>query len=212
MMPATVPTACSWSGVGSSSWGSRCRIVPSGRWVRAASWAAAMVRIRPRLSGTTTPGNSTTLRTGTMTIASSGIGGMSVPRSATAASADPAPRASWARAWLVSCSLIWSVVISAIRSGQLAQRQQQAAVGKLAAADLEPAGRQLDVALEPSIRDLEAPDHRAPGLAGHRPHGADDQRAAVDHHLQLVWPDARQRYLDRQLVLGLEHVGRRLPD
>src|ERR687892_13694 len=141
MMPATVPTACSWSGVGSSSWGARCRIVPSGRWLRAASWAAAMVRIRPRLSGTTTPGNSTTLRTGTMTIASSGIGGMSVPRSA-------------------------------------------------AAADLEPAGWQLDLALEASIGNLEAPDHGAPGLAWHRSQGGHDQRAAVDHDLHLVGRDA----------------------
>src|SRR5918996_3251950 len=153
-------------------------MTPSGRCARAASWAAAIVRTRPRLSGTTTPGNSTTLRTGTTMIASSGIGGMSLSRSATAASGDPAPRASWARAWLVSCSLIWSVVISAIRSAQLEQRQQQAAVGEFAAADLEPAGRQLDVALEESVGDLEAPDHRGPGLAGHRPHGGHDQRAA----------------------------------
>ncbi len=49
-----------------------CSRIPSGRCRRAASYAAARERSRPTVSGNTIPGNSTTLRTGTMISASSG--------------------------------------------------------------------------------------------------------------------------------------------
>src|SRR5262245_10956647 len=129
-------------------------MTPIGRWARAASCAAAMVRTRPRLSGTTTPGNSTTLRTGTMMIASSGIGLISVPLSTVEGPGVGVRGGCSERAWL-GC---WSVLILLVRSGQLTQRERQAAIGKLAAADLKPARRQVDATLEASVGDLEAPD------------------------------------------------------
>ena len=51
-----------------------CSRMPSGRCRRTASCTAARERSRPTVSGNTMPGNSTTLRTGTMISASSGSG------------------------------------------------------------------------------------------------------------------------------------------
>jgi len=69
--PIRRPSTCT----GSVASASRCISTPTWRCSRTACWAAAIERGRPSVSGSTTPGNSTMSRTGTMIIASGGRGG-----------------------------------------------------------------------------------------------------------------------------------------
>jgi len=72
---ASVPTRCRSTGIGSSIVGSRCNTSPTGRLSRIAVCAATIERCRPKVIGSTVPGNSTRLRVVIRISASSGIAG-----------------------------------------------------------------------------------------------------------------------------------------
>ena len=112
---------------------SLCSSTPIGRCRRAASCAAARERSRPTVSGNTMPGNSTTLRTGTMISASSGSG----RRRARGLSARPsvaAPAGLYARRCSTGYPFGSSIHSYAPR---LAQPQDQATVPDFARGRLE---------------------------------------------------------------------------
>src|SRR5258706_807954 len=96
-------------------------------------------------------------------------------------------------------------------SPQLPQGDEQAAVGELAAVELVAPGRQRDGPLEGAIRDFDSVDRGAARARGELAVADDDQRAVVEHHLDALGLDARQRHRDLKLVRGFEQVDRRLP-
>ena len=93
---------------------------------------------------------------------------------------------------------------------QLAQGERQAAVDQLALDDVIPTRRQVDTALEPAVRKFKSVDH---GIARPPRHGTvpgHDQDAVLDENLELLLGDAGQGYADREFLLGLHEVDRRL--
>src|SRR5262249_51187376 len=160
---------CNCSGDGFSVAGSRCRTTPMRRLPRTASWTAATEVSRPTLIGITSPGNSTRLRVGRMISASSGIGGKGRSASARGCSARASALAVFA------CSISMLKVFVSVSN--LAQHHAQAAVLERVLFDLETALRQVDPALEASVRNLEAAYQRA----DRQMHGplADDRQCSV---------------------------------
>src|SRR5690606_1218919 len=101
-------------------------------------------------------------------------------------------------------------VTLAFTSCQFEQAQYQAAVLDCGFADFEASGRQFDATLEAPVRDLDA-SYAGRFGGGHGALADRYQRALVDQHLQMLGRHARQGDKDRQLVLGLEDIGRRFP-
>ena len=185
-----VPTRCRSSGAGSSTPASRCRTTPIGRSPRTPAWAAAIERGRAMVTGTTVPGNSTRLRTGTSGRTSAGSDCELDRRrrrfssSAMAFSAQPSLR-------------------------RVRVRQP---CGELAPDQLVAARRQGDAPLEAAVRHLQAADHAGATRHRQRPLAGDDQAA----HLRAAprpGPAAtpgRATWIQSSSV-GLEHVDRRFP-
>src|SRR5262245_18995534 len=132
-MLATVPTRCISIAVGSSVPLARCIRMPTSRCSRTACWAAAIDFGRPIVIGASVFGSSTRLRTGTMMIASSGIGGR------------------------VGVGGVL-VTVAATRGSHLCEGDDEAAMD-IAALDIAILpGRQSQPTLKPALRQLEAMD------------------------------------------------------
>src|SRR5690554_3271589 len=160
-------------------------MMPIGRWLRAASCAAAMDCWRPMVSGSTMPGNSTVLRTGRMISTSSGR-------------RDGAGD-------------LFSALAIARCLSHSPQVDRNTAVRELLALELVRARREHDLALEPALRYLQAPDGGVAELRGPRPHPGDAKRVGVDLHPHFLGRHTGQRHHEHHAVGGLEEVHRRLP-
>src|SRR5262245_60227558 len=156
-------------------------MIPIWRWSRSACWAAATDFGRITATGITTPGNSTKLRTGTMMVASGGSAGRSFVR------------------------------LSATRCLRFLERHGEAPVYDRDIDRFIAPRRQPDPPLEPSLRQLEAMDHRGPKLARQDPASRHHEIGAFDRCLDLLGGDPRQRHENEHLPLGLQHVNRWLP-
>src|SRR5262249_39063917 len=148
--------------------------------------------------GSTTPGNSTRARTGTMMSASADTGGKLLPAGEASlfACGDPS---------LASA-------VSATARSILLQGDQHVA-GSRAPADLAvAAGRQSQPAIKASLRQFEpVNDCRAP--FGRQDSGAGDDKIAIfDRGLRVLRIDSGQGHQDENFGCGLEDVDRRLPD
>src|SRR5919199_4431096 len=167
-MLATVPTRCISIPSGCSFCGSRCTRIPIWRPSRTACWAAATERCRPIEIGYTMPGNSTTLRTGTMTSASGGT--------LAAAASGPAPvpnsgARSNARARIMSIVPI---------SGGFAQADHHTAVDAAPLYGAVAARRQRHAALEAPLRQLHAVDDGVVQFRGQQTVPDHEQHAVLD--------------------------------
>src|SRR5579863_9567299 len=193
-MFATVPMRCMSFADGSASSGSRCMRMPTWRWSRTACWAAATDLVRPSVIGSTSPGNSTVERTGTMIKASAGNGGNAPP---------DASLASWAS---FACNSI-----SATIGPCFLQRDHQTSSdgGTIDAA--VAAGRQPYPAIEPPLRQFEPVDRCGTQFRRQNPHAGNNKLALLDNHLGVLDGDAGQRHQHQHLAVILEDVDRRLP-
>src|SRR3984957_2304041 len=126
---------CMSSGVGSDTSASRCNKMPTWRWSRTACWAAAIDFCRPSVIGSTRPGNSTVLRTGTMMSASGGRGGSVV-----------APDAAWFDDNISASATMRSRFLQGDHQTSIDHRMTYAAVA---------AGRQAQPAIEAALRQFE---------------------------------------------------------
>src|SRR5207248_9042945 len=79
------------------------------------------------------------------------------------------------------------------------------------AADGVAAKGKRDAPLEAALRQLEPVDAGVAKLRRKRALAGDDEHAVLDHRLDIVRIDAGKRDQDQELVLGFEHVDRRLP-
>src|SRR5580704_19317014 len=190
-MLATVPMRCMSIGVGSASSESRCMRMPTWRWSRTACCAAAIDFGRPSVIGSTRPGNSTVLRTGTMISASGGKGG-----------SVTAPDAAW---------FDDNISASATIRPRFLQGNHQTSIDDRAAHATVMAGWQTQPAVEAALRQLQAMND---GGAEHRRIGArpaDHKFAVVDDGFDAVGIDARQGDQRQDFKLGFENIDRRLP-
>src|SRR5712692_10849965 len=141
--------------------------MPIWRCSRTACWAARIERGRPIVTGSTVPGNSTKLRTGTMISASGGRSGLPPdPLSASAARGN-------------GRSGINRRSVGGEASGLL-QADHETAVDRGAPHVGVTSARQLDAALELSLRQLEPVDHRLAQRGRKNPDAGDDELAVVD--------------------------------
>src|SRR5438067_3653592 len=129
--------------------------MPSGRCSRAAYCAAARERSRPMARGTTSPGNRTRLRTGTMATASSGSG-RTVP------SIDWRDSAAEGSTRVVASALTGlalSIVCSFIErhSSRLAQLEHKTAIDELARFRAQRYVGQSDASLEKAVGNFQLP-------------------------------------------------------
>src|SRR5436190_2267420 len=162
---------CISSGEGSFTLASRCISTPIGRCSRTACWAAATDFGRPMVTGITTPGNSTKLRTGMMIMASGGNGLMAVVLPV-ACGAPLAGEPPWSNTYLAS--------VAATEPSSLFQGDREAPMHGRAAHRAIDAGRQTDAAFKPPLRQLEPVDHRRLQLGRQNPHAGDDEVGAID--------------------------------
>ena len=133
-----------------------CSRMPSGRCRRAASYAAARERSRPTVSGNTIPGNSTTLRTGTMISASSGSArdGLAPSGRALGRAGAGAGRRVGAQRVVGRCDRRF---VHDVPSATLAQPQDQATIPDFARAVSSRASGKRNAPLEIAIRNLQPP-------------------------------------------------------
>src|SRR3954453_3560525 len=175
-MLAIVPMRCMSIGDGSSSCGSRCIRMPTGRCSRTACCAAAIERCRPTVTGITTPGNRTKFRTGMMIIASGGNGG---------SGASGRVWFGWMEGDPPPCSMrIW--LISATGHPRLLKRDHDAAAGRLPADRRIAAGRQTDAPLETALRQFKTVDYGGTELGGQHAAAGHNKIAPVDCGLHVV--------------------------
>src|SRR5215469_4713272 len=185
---------CMSIAVGSSTSAARCNKMPTWRWSRTACCAAAIDFGRPSVIGSTRPGNSTVLRTGTMIIASGGSGGSVVPPAAPVAA-------------LSLALMCWSATIGACF---LQCHDQTTGRGYAAHAGITPR-RQAQPAVKAALRQFEPMDRRRAQLLRQNAGAGNDEIAVLDHSLSAVRSDARQRNQDQNFELGFQNVDRRLP-
>src|SRR6516165_4633576 len=167
---------CMSIAVGSSTSAARCNRMPTWRWSRTACCAAAIDFGRPSVIGSTRPGNSTVLRTGTIISASGGKAGIEL-----------APREAPSFA-LICCS-------ATMRSYFL-QRHDQTTGGSGAAHAGITASRQAQAPVKASLRQFEPMDGRGAQLLRQDAGAGDDEIAVLDHSLRVVGIDPRQRDQD----------------
>src|SRR5947207_13025996 len=184
---------CMSIAVGSSTSAARCSRIPTWRWSRTACCAAAIDFGRPSVIGSTRPGNSTVVRTGTTISASGGSGGGAAP---------PGPPAAPPYLALMCAS-------ATIRPRFL-QGHDQTAGGSRAAHAGIAAGRQAQPAIKPSLRKFESMDRRGTQLLRHNAGTGNDEIAVLDQCLRIVRIDAGQRNQDQNVKLGYQNVDRRL--
>src|SRR5215472_2855424 len=202
-----VPTSWRSAEPGSAVSGSRWSRTPIGAWARTACCTAAIERGRPTASGITTVGNSTVFRTGTITMASAGSLGASLPApvavedSPDGADVRPGPSRKFGP----------MSVIAGLSSVDPAQRKRKAAMLQLIGCELVPAAGQRELALEAAVRDLQAVDHRGLRGAGQGPLAGDSKDAALVSDLEPFGVNARQCDLDQQAARNLEDIDGRLP-
>src|SRR5581483_9154344 len=159
---------CMSAAPGSATSARRCMRMPIWRCSRTACCAAATDPGRPIVNGSTSPGNSTVLRTGTMISASVGTGGR-LPAPAPCPSREAA---------------------SATESLRLAEGDQQTAMNGRAADAAVAAGWQAHAPLEAALRQLQPMDDCSVELARQLARAGDDEVGAVDGSLHLVGVDA----------------------
>src|SRR5262245_14110729 len=169
-MLATVPMRCMSMGAGSAVSLSRCMRMPTWRCSRTACWAAPMDFGRPTVTGSTTPGNRTRSRTGMMTSASGGSGGM-----------DAAPRAP--ASWVPFRSGSPGVLNSTTMRLHLPQGDHQTTVDGGPRDVAVASGREADAAGEAALRQLEAMNLGGAELRRQRADALDDQMRVLDHGL-----------------------------
>src|ERR1700722_16431238 len=150
---------CMSIAVGSSTSAERCNRMPTWRCSRTACCAAAIDFGRPKVIGSTRPGNSTVLRTGTMISASAGNGGKAPP-----------PDPSFAST-------------SATSSPHFLQCNHQTTGGGGAAHCAVAAGRQPEPPVEPPLRQFEPVDDCRAQFHGQDTGSRDHQIAAFDYGL-----------------------------
>src|SRR5205823_6535293 len=90
------------------------------------------------------------------------------------------------------------------------QAQPNASMHCEAADDITPRGQQ-DAAFEPALRELEPVNPGILQLCRQHAASADYEYSVLDHGYDLIRIDARQSYQNQHLLLGLQHVDRRLP-
>src|SRR5579863_4696307 len=163
---------CMSSAVGSSTAASRCNRMPTWRCSRTACCAAMTDFGRPSVIGSTSPGNSTVLRTGTMMSASGGNGGSAPP---------PCDAPSFAR------------ISSATIRTHFLQRNHETAVGIGAAHPAIAPGRQRQPPEKASLGQLKAVDGSGTPLLRHDARPGDDEIAVLDHGLYIRTVDAGER-------------------
>src|SRR5918994_2297294 len=182
-MLATVPTLYRSRPVGDCRSGSCCNTKPTLRSARTASCAAASERSRLIATGTTVPGNSTRLRTGTMMSMSS----ETVEATALATS---------------SLSSSESFIESFIRGLRSAQReaQDQASIRVTSFRQLVTPRRQRDAPFEAPIWNLQPMQSRRVPLHGQGSHSCHHDQAAVRMDVDVLRRDARHRHRDLDLL------------
>src|SRR5262245_29430065 len=181
------------SAVGSETSASRCIRMPTWRCSRTACWAAAIDFVRPTVIGSTTPGNSTVLRTGTMISASGGSGGSDdEPLVALVSPAD-------------------NISNSATGISHFLQGNHQTAIDHRAANRAVAPARKRHATLEPPLRQFQPMDDCGRKFTRQRARPANDELTAFDEGFGPIGIDARQGDEDEHLPLGLEDVDRRLP-
>ncbi len=164
--------------------------MPTWRWSRTACCAAAIDFGRPSVIGSTSPGNSTVLRTGTMISASAGNGG-EAPLAARPAFGAFRLQPRFGPAF---CNVI--------------TRQP---VDDGAAHRAVAPGRQPHPPVEPALRQLQPMNDRGAQFRRIGARSGDDEIAVLDHRLRAVGVDAGQRDQRQHLELGFQNVDRRLP-
>src|ERR1700733_2861506 len=182
---------CMSSGAGSDTSASRCNRIPPCHCWRTACWAAAIDFCRPSVIGSTSPGNSTVLRTGTMMSASAGKGGNVV-------APDPA--------WFDD-----NISASATMRSCFLQGDHQTSVDHSMAYAAVAAGRQSQPPIEAALRQLETMND---GGAERRRIGArsgNHQVAVVDDGFDTFRIDARQGDQRQNFGFGFQNIDRRLP-
>src|SRR5215472_10528180 len=160
---------CMSIAVGSSTSAARCNRMPTWRWSRTACCAAAIDFGRPSVIGSTRPGNSTVLRTGTIISASGGKAGIEL---------TPREAPSFA---LICCS--------ATMRSRFLQRHDQTTGGGGAAHTGIAAGRQAQTPVQAPLRQFEPMDYRGVQLLRHSARAGDDEIAVLDHGLRIVRVD-----------------------
>src|SRR5579863_10217529 len=193
-MFATVPMRCMSFADGSASSGSRCMRMPTWRWSRTACCAAATDLVRPSVIGSTSPGNSTVERTGTMIKASAGNGGSAPP---------DASLASWAS---FACNSISATIIPCFL-----QRDHQTTGDGGAVDAAVAAGRQPYPAIEPALRQFEPVDRCGTQFRRQSARAGNDKFALLDDDLGVLDGDAGQRHQHQDLTVVFKNVDRRLP-
>src|SRR5262249_41701690 len=154
------------------------------------------------------PGKSTTLRTGTMTIASSGKGRDPASRRRTSPVAGESTRVP---ASAVTGSELRIVCSFMSVSGDLAQSEDQASVGELACTAVELDARQRNAPLEVAVRDLELAYGAARTRKRQRFFGTNNKHAPLVAHVDAIGRNAGKGDDDHDSILVLEHIDRRLP-
>src|SRR5215472_10170286 len=189
--------------MGSSVAGSRCRTRPIDRFKRIAAWAAAIERWRPRVTGSTVPGNRTRLRVWTRISASDGKAG--IPASACSmapdggAAADSAARSSRSSRGIAKFLSKWRDA-GGVRASQLMQLHHQTSVGQVSPRNLEPGWRQFDPPLKMAMRDLQPMYPRFRQFRRQWALAADQQHSGAQRDLNQTHFDTGQGNQDRQGV------------
>src|SRR4029453_15737654 len=178
-MLATVPTLWRSRPVGDCRSGSCCNTKPTLRSARTASCAAASERSRLIATGTTVPGNSTRLRTGTMMSMSSemvfsGVGGVLFLRSES----------------FIAAPLVLS----------LDEAQHQASVRVTSLRQLVVPRRQRKAPLEAPIRNLQLMQSRRLPPHGQGTDGCHPDQAVLGPNLDVLRRHARQCHRHLNLI------------
>src|SRR5262245_51532538 len=170
-MLATVPTLWRSRPVGDCRSGSCCNTKPTLRSARTASCAAASERSRLIATGTTVPGNSTRLRTGTM---------MSMSSEMVTFSAVVVTSSFASESFIAAPLVIWSKEAKALSSSALDEAQDQASVRVTSLRQLVVVPRrQREAPLEAPIGNLQPMQRRGVSLHRQGTHGRDHDQAAL---------------------------------
>src|SRR5580658_1774706 len=180
------------TGAGSAISGSRCNKMPTWRWSRTACWAAPIDFGRPSVIGSTSPGNSTVLRTGTIISASAGKGG-----SVLAPSVE---------------SVFASISTSATADPRFLQGDHQTTIDNGTAHRTVAASRQPQPPVKAPLRQFQPMNGRRAqgGRIGARP--GNNQFAVLDDGFHLFGIDAWQGHERQNFEIGLQNIDRRLPN